>query len=42
MANDLKKVKICIEHNMKIIPIFNQDVRRYNEIKNVLLTSLKS
>lgn len=42
MANDLKKVKICIEHNMKIIPIFNQDVRRYNEIKNVLLNSLKS
>lgn len=42
MANDLKKVKICIEHNMKIIPIFNQDVRRYNEIKSVLLNSLKA
>ncbi len=42
MANDLKKVKICVQHNLKILPIFNQDVRRYNEIKRALLSTLSA
>jgi hypothetical protein len=42
LANDLKKVLICIEHNLKIVPIFNSDVRRYNEVKNVVMSTLKS
>lgn len=40
MANDLKKVKICLEHNMKIMPILNADVRRYIEIKKAIINTL--
>ena len=40
MANDLKKVKVCLEHNMKIIPILNADVRRYIEIKKAIINTL--
>lgn len=42
LANDLKKVLICIKHNLKIVPIFNSDVRRYNEVKKIIMKTLRS
>lgn len=40
IANDKKKVEICNKYNIKLIFVRNEDVRRYNEIKHIMITKL--
>ncbi|MBS3972919.1 MAG: DUF2726 domain-containing protein [Erysipelotrichia bacterium] len=40
MANDKKKLEICKKYNIHLIFIKNEDVRRYNEIKKVMISKL--
>lgn len=42
MANDKKKAEICKKYNIHLLFVKNEDVRRYNEIKKLMISKLSN